>query len=477
MRIANNLGIIDASTTQQVQKCRSKELDLFDQYYEGKQYDHLPDWNEANDSGGDYVPIRKRRPRINYNFARRIAATFASKLVGEAVFPRLTIEDDETSQEFLNAVKKIAHLERVLPQAMRHMAISGAVLIRFRMNSLGAPKLEIFNSKYCYPEFDDDGELSRVVIRYTFFDQADKDEYGKPVEKWYQLELGTASDILYDTPAVGRGDHMPTFQISEQVDHNLGFVQAEWFRTNEDKHKIDGESLLCGGILSLIDEMNYNISQSSQAIAYSQEPQVTISGMSEDEVDELVKSSSKAWNLGRDGKASFMEANLSGVERANEFRDKVRQGIQEVTRVIMQDPEKMVAHAQSGKAMEVLNEPLVDLVMEVRSVFEERLTSLLTKLMMTFIKLNAEGKSVALGMPPDYVPASLNISVAWPPVFAPTIEDIRTKVAVYVQATNAQIISRESALRILARDLGIENIEEEMAKIASQPQINMFGGF
>jgi hypothetical protein len=62
-------------------------------------------------------------------------------------------------------------------------------------------------------------------------------------------------------------------------------------------------------------------------------------------------------------------------------------------------------------------------------------------------------------------------------VFPQTIADLRDKLTVAVQASNASLISRETLTRWLSRDFAIEDVEAEIAKVAAQPVINPFGAF
>lgn len=475
------LGIIAGNGGQTVPKVRSAKLDLYDSYVESTQYDKLQPWESSSCDEG-YVPIRKRKPRVVYDFPKRIITTFASKMAGHSVFPEFKINGTEQSQlddnEFLQILLKATKLESILPEAMRRMGTSGSVLLRFRINDLGAIRTEVFNAKYCYPEFDDNGELTSVTIKYVYEDVKDIDkETGKPKQKWYRLDLGMQADVLFDNPEYEDNEE-PIFSPVSTAQHDLGYVQAEWFRMCEDRHTVDGPSLLEGGVLSLFDEINYSLSQSSQAISYAQEPQVAFSGMDVDEIDTLVKSSTKGWNLGRDGKAEFIEANLGGVEVAGKERDKLRLAIQDVTRVVLHDPEKMSGTAQSGKALEQLNAPLVDLIMEVRPLVEARLVSLMLKIGIATARNVKMGLPAPVNVPQGYVPLNFpTMDLEWPPVFAPTQEDIQKKVQTAVQASNANLIARVTATKYIAANFGVTDIEAEQGIVDTQKTFNTFGGF
>lgn len=469
-RIKNNLGVIPGSKVGG-QLYRSSHIEMLDKYLENRQYEGMPEW-DAGTEEGEYIPIKKRKPRIIYPFGKRLTNTVSSKLAGDSTWPQVKIDDDPDTEAFLQLIGRHSMMRTHVLHAIRRMVAHGSSFLRYYI--VGATiKLEIYKSHYCYPVFDDEGNLQEVTIRYVYTDWEDTDENGKPKKKWYQLYLGQNVDILYDNPEY-KASEEPMFEEISRAEHMLGFVQGEWFRTFEEKHRPDGPSILAD-ITGFIDCLNYSISQADQALAYAHEPQLGISGMDVDEIDKLVKSSEKAWNLGRSGDAKFIEADLSGVERGMDFRERIKQHIGDVARVVMLDPEKIVGHAQSAKAMEVLHGPLLDLVHELRPNVELAVKKLYQKLAVTVMMLEQRGENNVINMPKGYKPKSLDITFSWPPVFPMTMEDLQKKVQVGAAASNASLISRESVTAWIAKDFGIENVEEEIIKIANQPQLNPFG--
>lgn len=470
VRARQNLGIIFGEDRAAKQKVRNQELELYDAYYEGTQYDKLPRWDEIDLKDGEYIPVRKRQPRIKFNFAKVLVDRIASKLVGASTFPDLRIEDSEQDDEFIETVIKVSRIKSRILDAVKMYILSGSSLLRFYLDQ-GSIIIESYHSKYCYPVFKPNGQLQSVRIQYVYEDEQDRDAMGNPKSKWFKLELGEISDILYDNPQYQvEGD--PQFQIVSKTDHNLGFVQAEWFRTGIDKHSPDGPSLI-KDVLDFIDEMNYSLSQSSLAIGYGQEPQLVLSGMEQEEVDKVIKSSTKAWALGKEGKAEFLEANLMGVEKATDLRDKIRLAMQDVSRVVLLDPEKAMGKAQSGKAMEALNGPFVELINELRPEVEERLISLVQKLAIVIPQVSNQGFQTDIIIPPGYTPTSLDITAHWPAIFPIMIEDLQVKAAVAVALTQANIYSREWATEWMAKDVGIDDVVKEMQKIELQKEADM----
>jgi hypothetical protein len=469
-RVQNNLGIVHAPGT--VRRYRVDWLNELDKYYDGTQYDDLIDWDLANESK-EYLPVRQRKPRVRFRLAKRMADEIGSKLFGEKVAPQFGVEDDPDTTYFLGLVEKASRFRLKMMAATIKACTSGSCFARFYFAE-GHPVIEIYASKWCYPVFSVSGELQEITVRWVWTDTMELDNTGKPREKWGQLYLSKDRDVLFDTPAVESGAD-PVFNEVGAIDHGLGFVQGEWFRTTDELGVPDGQSIIEPAI-SFFSEMDYSASQSSQAISYNQEPIPLISGLDVDSIDELIKSSTRGWNLGREGDAKFLESNLAAVQRAMEFRDKIRLGLQDVTRILLMDPEKMVGHAQSGKSLEVLHGPLLDVVYMLRESFGPTLSRMMSK-MATVAYMLGRANAGIITVPPGWSPASLDPTVTWPDVFPETVEDLQKKVSVGVAAANASIVSRETITRWLAKSFGIEDVEAEVAKVAAQPILNPFGSF
>lgn len=478
-QVLNTLGRIKMPLPQGADKLfRNPTLEVFDAYYDGRQYDHLSPWDCNENFNGGHIKLRDRRPRIQYAFTKLLTKRLASRLVGEQVFPTLKVDDDPDTTEYIRYILKASQLKARILEPIRRELAAGSVLVRFFFVP-GAIQVEHYVAKYCYPEFDPAGNLTSVRVQYAYVDKEDKDENGKPRMKWYRLDLGTQTDVIYDNPVIENLDDEPVFSVVENIEHGLGFVQAEWFRTAEFRDSPDGYSLIDDGVTDFIDELNYSLSQSSQASSYNQDPQLIFKGIDEESISSLIRSSTKAWNIGarENADARFLESDLSGVKVAIDLRDKMRLGLQDITRIIMLDPEKMVASAQSGKAMEILHGPMVELVGELRPMVAQSLKGLVAKMCVVNLVQAARGIAPAVTIPPGYQPQSLEITVDWPPVFPMTIQDLQQKIGAASSAAGASLISRETGTRWIAKDFNVEDVEGEIAKIAAQPILSPFGQF
>lgn len=472
-----NLGVKHSTLQLSNNKMyRNERLHKICQYVDSKQYDHLADWDAAERSENP-VPLKKRKPKIIYPFAQLLSERVASKLLGKSVFPKLDIPEDPDTTELMKLVVNSTYMRALLLKAIEKFVSHNSVFVRFKIVA-GNLKYECFNPKYCYPEFDDKDELVKMTIKYVYDDHEDLDGEGRPKKKWYKMELGQVNDILYDNPSYV-AENEPDFQVVGSVKHDLGFVQGEWFRNGYNRHSPDGDGMsIVEKCFNFMDALNYNLSQSDKAVLYGQDPQLIVKGMDEDEIDELIKSSSKGWNLGREGDAGFIEIAGSGVQVGQEHRDDLMKHVQDIARVVMLDPEKIVGSAQSAKAMEVLHGPLVELIDQMRPHVERSMIKLIQKSLAALVILNRKGMPTIYNMPPQYAPASLDITAQWPPIFQLTTQDKQQIISMFLQLATGNILSRETVLKnLLAQipDIEVDDIEMEINRVNTQQQFNTFG--
>jgi len=479
-QVKNTLGLVKIDSRQMDQKVtffRNPSLDRLDSYFEDRAYADLMDWQEAIElsasSSTDFIPIRKRAPHLRFNLAKVLCSRVASKLVGSRQFPKLLVENDPETQEYFRFILKASRLRASFVEPMKRILCSGSGLVRYFVEN-GQFATQFFLAKHVRPELDEAGNIVSARIRFIFDDVNDRDDLGRPKKKWFQLDLGQNEEIIYDNPEFEPGSE-PLFQIVETIEHNSGFVRAEWFKTDMGE-KTDGFSII-EDVLNLVDEINYSLSQSSQTLGYNLDPQLVVKGMNMEELEQLIRSSSKAWNIGKEGEAKFIESNLNSIERAEEHRNKIRTLIMDVTRVLLMDPEKIAGHAQSGKALEVLHGPLVELIDELRPAIGQGISRLVSKMAVTNLLITASGETAPVTIPSGFQPSTLEAELSWPPIFPVTMEDLQKKVSVASSAANARLISRETLTRWLAKDFDVEDIELEIQKIEAQPILNPFGAF
>jgi hypothetical protein len=478
----NNLGIIHSPYSPfgiEERHHRSNVLKTVDDYLHGNQYKGLRDWDDSVCTDMDsYVKLKDRKPKIIFPFAKVFQDRMASKLAGQSTFPKFKIEDDEEADHFLNNILIKGSFFRANMQSLaKDLMLRTSAFVRFRFSEGNLQYIK-YNTNYCYPEFDDGGELETVTVKYIYDTDEQDPQTGRMIRRWFKLDLGKMADIEYDNP-IYHENQEPEFQVVEKIDHELGFVQGEWFRIGESQHSPDGEEdPIIYQMCEFIDCLNYNLSLSDQAVNYGTEPQLAITGIDSEDADKLIKAASKTWLMGREGKAEFLETSGGGVETASKQREDYLKYFQHIARIVLLDPEKLAGNAQSGKAMEIMHGPMVELINEVRPWMEKGMIKLLEKVAATVILLNSAGFETQFILPPRWQPQSLAMEAMWPPIFELTTQDKQQILSIALQASNGNIISRDTALKWLQSqgvDFGVEDFDLEQQKVNTQQQFNTFG--
>src|SRR6187551_1798339 len=102
---------------------RARTLDILKRVLDGKIYDVLPyQFHEERGVGGEYIPLRNRRPGVRYALCRIVVEDSVSLLFSEGHFPTIDCAD-RTTRAMLADIIKEARLNQVMTEA----AMRGAV--------------------------------------------------------------------------------------------------------------------------------------------------------------------------------------------------------------------------------------------------------------------------------------------------------------------------------------------------------------
>ena len=215
-KASNTLGVILLENRDE-KKFRDPILEKYDAYYENRQYANLLPWDQSTDPSGQHIPLRRRQPRLKHAFAKTLSSRLTARLIGQSVFPTFKVDMSPDDQEFFAAIIRESKLNSFLLEPVRRTVNTGAVFVRFYLSG-GAFKKQWYHAKYCYPKFQDNGELEELRIQYVYTDIEDKANDGTPKKKWYRLDLGIETETLYDNPEYKPGIE-PEFQVVDSITH------------------------------------------------------------------------------------------------------------------------------------------------------------------------------------------------------------------------------------------------------------------
>ena len=461
--------LTDSATNRNVIEYRSKELKDIENQLNGNQFNKKMDWFEAEKyRGSQFVGIQDRKPYLRYDLLKIHIQRIISKLYGHGRFPKFKVEDRPEAEESILELITKAQLQTQLIRISYDLFAMGSAFLRVRVMD-GQLIFNQYSPNQCWPQMDRVGDLESIIIMFVYKDEFDLNpNTGEPQKKWHCVALGRDKDIQFDSPDYEPGKP-PEFEILDEAEHNLGFVQGHWFVSGDVGMGVDGPSLV-ESIIGIGESITYNLCQSDRATEYGADPQTVFSGMGPEDLDVLAKSKDKAWSLGREGSAQFLEISGAGLAQSEQTEMRLQRKAQEATRAIEHEPEKIVGSAQSGRAMEILYGPLVDLVEELRPVVGDQMKKFVKTMALLIERFPVRNIQVQELTEEDID----KISLQWGKIFPPTLNDISMATSSLSSAIQSGLLSKETAIAKLAPYYDIEDVAEEIDKISKQPVDNPY---
>lgn len=449
---------------------RFPELEVLSRYMDNTQYQHLPAWNgnlldQQNDN-------RYTQPKKVYPLPQIASDTFAGLITSAESRLKITVEEEELQEKIDDFLKKPLFWSCV-NSSFSSFYSNGSLFIRFWVSENNKKIiLQPYNTKSCWPEFDENEDLESVVIRYIY-DTGEVDSQKVPIWKWGQYKLGKQQDIEYDNPVFNWDkSEIPVFRPETTINHNLGFVQGVWIKNGFNPSGDDGRSLLKDA-LDYLDDFNYMSSKESNAIFHAMYPTLLGFGINNEDFEnvvggllskEKVSGGSSVITTDRDPKTSdlrFLESTNSGPQLADIYQQRSMQLLQHIMKISLPNPEVIVGYAQSAEAMKMLYRPVIEEIKKMRAFLEEGLCDLL-------IKMETASQDTDFALPPGTIESAKK---EWGEMFTATETDRAQRVTSAKEGIEAGIISRETAVKHISQDFGIENIEEELSKIEEDADI------
>lgn len=446
---------------------RTRALDLRLRILEGTFYDHLPHPFHAEKSpSGEYVPLLQRRPAVRYNLARLVVDDAIALLFGDGHFPEIECES-EAARETLAAIIAETGLNATLIHAATRGSV-GSVALRLRILK-GRVFVDALDTPYLTPFWDPLAPDTLVCVReqYKCTGRSLRDAgYAIPDDElktdwWYRREW-TATQELYYLPWMVRDTKAPEEDKKRTVTHDLGFVPIVWVRNLPGGNGIDGACTFDSAI-DLQIEIDYQLSQLGRGLRYSQDPTLMIKEPAAR--DGHTGGAANALIVSQDGDAKLLEINGTASSAVLDYVRALREYALEVLHGNRAAADKISA-AQSGRAMELLNQALIWLADRLRvSYGEGALKQLLGMIQRASLRypLIVQGVRVE---PMDKSP----ITLRWPAWYAPTAQDRAAIASTLKTHTDAGHMSHETAVKTIAADYDIEDVAAEMQRIAGDQE-------
>jgi hypothetical protein len=501
MRRINNLGM---SPRQQM-------LNRLWSYYMTAQYDHCGlDWDGTAHSGmvektlistgsfippGHYdaanqmgeVPLKYRRPRAPYHLGRVIVNRFTGLLFSKSRHPTFAVADDKDTEEFVRGIAEAGRLWPSMILARTYGGAMGSVAVGFKFVR-GKPEIEVHDPRWLRPTFRDRNsaslELASLEKRYMYFVEMFDGEKGEWVQVpfWYRRFIDDKIDALWPRVPVGDGTE-PDWDgyLTEQnvVQHDFGFVPAQWIQNVPIQDDIDGEPD-CAGIYDTIEEIDALQSQAGHGTIANCDPTLLL--ITDQELGEIKKGSDNAIKLPIGSSGNYLEISAAGIAAARDLAKDLRAQALEVAQVVLEHPD--VAGGRTATEVERMYSSMFEKADVLREQYGERgLKPLMEKMLEGIRKL--DGGTVVDGqrqrsqvfIPPLVKDGKLQdrqlgkgklVEAQWPPYVSSSVEDAAKATTAASTAKAAGLIGTEDATKYTAPHFGIDDPAATVAAIRKE---------
>ena len=472
---------------------RTFALYFYDLALNGKLYDWFHyDFHERIDVAQVYIPICERRPCVRVNLCKLIVDDSVSLLFSDSRFPTIECKNDNVRTNIERIIKHYNFTDLFIDAATK--GAIGSVAIHFGLLPSRELFFDVLKTIFLTPEFDTKTkELTKVTELYEVsgrdlersgYQIAAKDlqcnflfkrVWDKTQEIYFYPKISSSRDLK---PSLGVGYYDSYFAPEEYqedeekdnwiidkrrtVTHKLGFVPIMWIKNLQGGDNYDGLCTFRDAIENSV-ELDYQLSQGGRGLKYSGEPQLIIS--TDQDISEISggnKSKGEAIVLKAGAKAELLEIKGDAIKAVMDYAKLLREMTLEVVHGNRSDMHKMSV-AQSGKAMEMMNQSLVWLADRLRVTYGEGGLLPMFKKILFLIKEHG----VKLGgkeLPRDF-DIHEEIALRWGKWFPLTPDDQNKQSMALAQLKGSGLISTETAINSLASEYEILNTSEEISSI------------
>ena len=249
---------------------RTRRLVLMRLVLDGQLYDYLPyEFHQERTAGGEYIPLRQRRPSVRYALPRIVVEDSVALLFSEGHFPTIDSPDRDVRLAVAALIRSTTLNAVMVEAALRGSVGSVAVLMRVLR---GRVFLDVVDTAYLTPVWDPAAPdtLLRVVERVKVTGAALAAQ-GYDIDDqlglwWFGREWDSDQEVWYEPVRVG-SPWTGEIDIQRSVRHGLGFVPLVWIRNLPGGDAVDGVATFRSAIETGI-EIDYQLSQAGRGLKY-----------------------------------------------------------------------------------------------------------------------------------------------------------------------------------------------------------------
>ncbi len=450
---------------------RAHGLTVLARVLDGSIYDTLPHgFHDERNGAGEYVPLRDRAPSVRYGLCRLVVEDSVAFLFGEGRFPAVECEDRPT-HEALARVLEDARASEVFTEAALAGSV-GSVAVRFRVLR-GRVFLDAMPTVHLTPEHDPEAPDTLLAVREAYqvrgrdlaaAGYAIKDDH-LDAYHWFRREW-TATHERWFIPQleIDAQDGKPMREdAARTVQHGLGFVPVVWIRNLPGGAGVDGACTFRAAIETAI-EIDYQLSQGGRALKYAADPLLMIREPAGAEGGgEMVRSAGNALVVSEGGDAKLVEINGTASAAVIEYCRHLRELALESVHGNRAKADKLGA-AQSGRAMELLYAPLLNLADKLRTSYGGGLLEIarmVVRASALYPLVLRDGERAGA------MKRGAKLTLRWPSYFPPTQIDLQNEATTLGLLRQGGHMSQETAVRRTAASWDINDVDTELAAIVA----------
>jgi len=420
---------------------RAHRLALLQRVLRGTIYDVLPyEFHEERNSAGEYIPLRQRRPSVRYPLARIVVDDSLSLIFSDGHFPAIHTPHADTRVS-LSDIAAEAGLNQIMADAALRGSIgSVAIQLRVLKSRIFFRVLDTNNLTPLYDPEEPDALLS-VTERYKVagatlaaqgYDLPDPE-----ATYWFQRVWDAKAETWF-LPQPLDVEAAPLLDEARTVRHALGFVPMVWIRNLPGGDEIDGACTFRPAIETAI-EIDYQLSQAGRGLKYSSDPLLMIREPAGAD-GEIARGGGNALMVSEKGDAKLLEIGGTAASAVIDYVRCLREMALEGVHGNRASADRIAA-AQSGRALELMNQGLIWLADNLRVNYGRGMLQLARMVLRASEIYSLTAYGVAL---PE-LDATTRLSLVWPRWYPSTAQDRAADAQTLVALTTAGLLSREAA--------------------------------
>ena len=447
---------------------RVAKLDILRRVLDGTLYDNLPyQFHEERNTAGEYIPLRLRRPSVRYGLCRVVVEDSVALLFSAGHFPAIDADDPALVRCLQDVIAETRLNEVMIDAAIKGSVGSVALLFRVLQGRVFFSALE---SLYLTPVWGAvaPDTLERVSERYKV-SGADLAAQGyENIDPqgmyWFQRIWDAEAETWYLPWAVNDPLGGPVKDEQRSVTHGLGIVPVVWIRNLPGGERVDGACTFRNAIDTNI-EIDYQLSQAGRGLKYSSDPTLLIKEPATSDT-EIVKGAGNALVVSEKGDAKLLEIGGTAAEAVISYVRTLREFALESVHGNRASADRLTA-AQSGRALELMNQGLIWLADNLRIAYGE---GGILPLLKMVVRASQTFPLVVMGQRVGALDGTQRLKLRWPRWYPLSADDRLKEAQAISTLVNAGQLSRETAVKSVAAAHGITDVEAELEAIDQDAQ-------